>query len=285
MRLSEERRKHTEQFLEQTLKKQAKLYQAQIENLRDHWSLPTSDRKKAILQTHNQHLQIMSQAIIDAYRTSYLQEQLLLDGNDIVDVVNRISFHLNNRLQACVASLPVNLSMSGDTEMIIREILSDADANLRIFLKAMELNSKPENQTSAEPVDLSFVADDRIRAIIERDYVELSKLSPSETPKAALVLSGSIIEGLIFDALVADGKYTFDEACAKYLNDMIGAAVGRSIVTSDKLTHAIRLYRNLIHPGREIKYSMVFSESDANLARHAVDIIIREIKAWRAKNP
>jgi hypothetical protein len=64
---------------------------------------------------------------------------------------------------------------------------------------------------------------------------------------------------------------------------MIGAAVHRRVVTQDRLTTVIRLYRNLIHPGREIKYDMVFSDSDANLARHAVDIIIREVRAWYDK--
>src|SRR6266496_6307045 len=125
--------------------------------------------------------------------------------------------------------------------------------------------------------DFSFMFDARIRKILERDYAELQQLSEQIFTKSVIVLSGGIIESLLFDALVASGKWTFEEACQKYLKDMIGSAKGAKIIEEDRLTDATRRYRNLIHPGKEIKENMVFEEADAKSAKSAVEIVIREV--------
>lgn len=129
-------------------------------------------------------------------------------------------------------------------------------------------------------IDFSFIFDKRLRKILERDYAELQKLTAQTSLKSMIVLSGGIIEGLLFDALVASGKWTFDEACQNFLKDMIGPAKSRGIITEDRLTDVTRRYRNLIHPGREIKENVTFDESDAVLAKSAVDIVIREVRNW-----
>ncbi|MDD5642102.1 MAG: hypothetical protein PHX53_10655 [Syntrophales bacterium] len=128
--------------------------------------------------------------------------------------------------------------------------------------------------------DFSFVFDKRIMEILERDYAELQQLDPQTSPKSVIVISGGIIEGLLFDALVASGKWTFEEACNNVLGYMIGQAKNKRIITEDRLTDATRKYRNLIHPGREIKDNVVFEETDAALAKLAVDVVIREVRNW-----
>lgn len=128
----------------------------------------------------------------------------------------------------------------------------------------------------------SFVADSRIGNILERDYKELQSLDPDTATKSMLVLSGGIIEGLLFDALVANGTYTFEQACNEQLKNMIYPALKEKIIKQDKLTDVLRSYRNLIHPAREVKDSLSFTASDANLAIHAVDIIIREVSEWHS---
>jgi len=131
--------------------------------------------------------------------------------------------------------------------------------------------------------DFSFVTDERIAKILSRDYLELQALDPTTATKSVLVLSGGIIEGLLFDALVSSGKWTFEQACENFLKDMIGLATGRGIITEDRLSHVLRKYRNLIHPGREVRDSVVFGIADAILAKSAVDIFIREVKVWFLK--
>lgn len=129
-------------------------------------------------------------------------------------------------------------------------------------------------------MDFTFVADGRLQRILERDYEELQNLNPQTATKSGIVLAGGIIEGLLFDALVASGKWTFEQACQNFLKDMIGPAMNKGIIKEDRLTDAARKYRNLIHPGREIREGMVFEKIDADLARTAVDIVIREVRNW-----
>lgn len=128
--------------------------------------------------------------------------------------------------------------------------------------------------------DFSFVFDERIRQILERDYLELHGLDTQTAMKAVIILSGGIIEGLLFDALVVSGKLTFETACQTTLKEMVGKALNQGIISEDRLTDAIRRHRNLIHPGREIKENIIFEESDAMLARIAVDIVIRDVRKW-----
>lgn len=129
-------------------------------------------------------------------------------------------------------------------------------------------------------IELSFVFDERMRKILGRDYAELQRLDPRVSLKSVIVLSGGIIEGLLFDAVVASRKWSFEEACQKRLQDMVVQARTKNIITEDRLTEVTRKYRNLIHPGREVKDGMVFEESDALVAKSAVDIVIREVRNW-----
>ena len=145
------------------------------------------------------------------------------------------------------------------------------------------LASPPRStKDTAEKSAFSFVADSRIARILQRDYDELQRLSADSSTKSVLVLSGGIIEGLLFDALVASGKYTFEAACNEPLKSMIYPAMKEKIIRQDKLTDVLRSYRNLIHPAREVKDNLKFTSSDAKLAIAAVDIIMREVIEWHA---
>lgn len=129
-------------------------------------------------------------------------------------------------------------------------------------------------------MDFTFITDARIKKILERDYIELQSLNPQTATKSVIVLAGGIIEALLFDALVASGKWTFEKACQSTLKDMIGLAMFKSIIKEDRLTDAARKYRNLIHPGKEIREKMIFEKTDADLAKTVVDIVIREVRDW-----
>lgn len=126
----------------------------------------------------------------------------------------------------------------------------------------------------------AFITDPRLAIILSRDYNELQTLDPYNSTKSVIVLSGGIMEGLLIDALVLSGTLTFSEACNNELKKIINKALEKGIITEDRLSHAIRNYRNLVHPGREIKDNVIFSVSDATIAKAAVDIFIREVKSW-----
>lgn len=122
--------------------------------------------------------------------------------------------------------------------------------------------------------------DHRLKVIIERDLKELWQLDPEQHTKAVMLLSGSIIEGILCDALIAAGEWDFDKAVNKNLVDLIGPAVALGILREEYLSQAARSSRNLIHPGREVRDDIVFSSSDAAVSKHTVDIVIRDVARW-----
>lgn len=152
-----------------------------------------------------------------------------------------------------------------------------------------QLLKKDERQTAVPvkaaevSIDLSFIADSRIRTIVERDYKELRQLDPQRTPKMVLVLSGAIIEGLLFDALVENGTWTFDEACNRPFKDMIYPAKKDGIISHDNITEVLRVFRNLVHIAREVKDKLDFNETHAEHARTSIEVIISEVRAWHQK--
>jgi hypothetical protein len=137
-----------------------------------------------------------------------------------------------------------------------------------------------ERFATKKVMDFSFVAHDRIRTIIERDYAELQGLDPEDATKSVLVLCGSIIEGLLLDAIVTSGHWTYQEASERFLKDMIHPARIQGIIQHDNLSEVLRVFRNLIHPAREIRDNLAFDSSHAKHARAAVDVIINEIRKW-----
>lgn len=201
----------------------------------------------------------------------------------------------SNFLEAELTPLRVAINSNGNPVFLQNGIGLDLDdVTKQIFEPVLRSHTSMgiEEETSAAPMavpasaktaDFTFMASSSIRKILERDYEELQGLDPDKSTKSVLVLSGGIIEGLLLDALVLNADYTFEQACNVTLKDMIYRAVRVGIITQDKLTEVLRLYRNLIHPAREVKGSLNFTASDAKLAIHAVDIIIREVRDWRSK--
>jgi len=165
------------------------------------------------------------------------------------------------------------------------QVLLDA----RNLLEAAMLEAKISKAHSAQPVEaarnipnFAFVKDDDIRKIVMRDYAELDQLDPGVETKSVLLLSGSILEGLLLDALVTGGKWKFEDALQESLRDMINGGVAQGIIREDRVSNALREYRNLIHPAREIRERVTFTREDAKLARAAVDVAIQEVSAWHA---
>jgi len=133
--------------------------------------------------------------------------------------------------------------------------------------------------------NFSFIHDADIRRIVERDYSELQMLDPDVSTKSVLIMSGTIIEGLLLDATVANGSVTKSKAAEMTLQQLLVAATKAAVIREDRLGNAVRNYRNLIHPGREIRDKLTFTKADATLARAAVDVIIQEIRNWFDSDP
>jgi hypothetical protein len=126
--------------------------------------------------------------------------------------------------------------------------------------------------------NFDFITDEQLRAALEADYAELTICIEGEAWKAALVISGSIVEALLVDYLITSGQKKPDP-----LKMELGALIERcqnagalSSRAAD-LSSVVRSYRNLIHPGRLVRLKETYSEDDATVAYTLVGMITREI--------
>lgn len=138
----------------------------------------------------------------------------------------------------------------------------------------------------------SFVKDDALRQIIERDYHELRlNVYPSGAWKATVVLAGSILEALLFDQLTTDPAMRIRaETSAKILKsqgkvknlavekwklfDLINIAASIDVLPEKRVNsidQVLRDYRNFIHPKVEIRAQHQCMEAEAMMAVGALE--------------
>jgi hypothetical protein len=160
-------------------------------------------------------------------------------------------------------------------------VLGDLDIAALRREESGKSEAPPVGQTP--PEDFSFVQNLRMRSIVARDHAELGSLDSTIQPKAMLILSGGVIEGLLLDAIVTAGKWSLADGSRKTLKELIDEAISAGIIRQDRLCHAAREYRDLVHPGREVREDMTFTSDDADVSRAAVGITIREVKGWHSK--
>lgn len=142
------------------------------------------------------------------------------------------------------------------------------------------------SQPAIEPMDFRFIQDQRLRVVLERDSLELQQVFAAGRWKSSIILSGGVIEGILTDLLMnrpeafrAAGapkknditRWTLDELIRVALElNSVNGAVGR-------LSHSVREYRNLVHPGREIRENLRFGREEATIAVEVLRILVREL--------
>ena len=127
---------------------------------------------------------------------------------------------------------------------------------------------------------------DKLREIVERDDFEITRSAIDECWKSVIILAGGAIEGILLDLLL---QHTSQAAATKQapkkdlmewdLVDLIRAARELKLVTGavDKLSDAVRDYRNLVHPGKEVRDDVKFGASEARVAMEVLSILHRDL--------
>ena len=130
--------------------------------------------------------------------------------------------------------------------------------------------------------EFDFIADERFREILARDYSELQLCYEAKATKSVLVLSGSIIESILTEyfILFPVNNLTEKQILGATLNDLIDWAVNEKVISSKEknLCVVIKEYRNLIHPGREIRKNEKFDFESAKIAKSVLELIIKSIR-------
>lgn len=155
--------------------------------------------------------------------------------------------------------------------------------NLGILKARMSENeATPVVQTKS----FHFISDLALRKILERDYQEIQRGMIASNWKSAILLSGGSIEAILLDILNKDpAKAKSSEKAPKEpdlnkwdLSTLVDVAVEEKFIGSEvaKLSHTVREYRNLIHPGVEIRKSLKIEPEEAKIAVEVLHILIRD---------
>ncbi len=142
------------------------------------------------------------------------------------------------------------------------------------------------------PLDLSFVRDESLRLILERDWEEIGKCTEAGSHKAVLVLAGSVIEAILVDYMLANppssaNAPTVAQILKMELGPLIQLAQQEQIVNADTrdIANVLREFRNLIHPGRELRLKAKIGPDRADIAKGLVCLVAEDLRAAYAKIP
>jgi len=163
----------------------------------------------------------------------------------------------------------------------IRIYLAKAIARLRVEVDIIE--TTPITQTR----EFSFVKDASLRNILERDYGEIQRAYVSKCWKSVIILSGAAIEAMLLQHLLKDAARAVAAKNAPSQPDLtkwdlahlIDVSLELGAVTEgvQTLSHSVRQYRNLIHPGNEIRNKLTFDTEEARIAIEVLHIVCRDL--------
>jgi hypothetical protein len=131
-------------------------------------------------------------------------------------------------------------------------------------------------------MEFEYVSDAAFQDILKRDYQELKKCHENEAYKSALIMCGSILEALLVDYFSGSlpTGFTKDSLLVANLAQLLDLAERESIINKgDKnLATVLKDYRNLIHPGREVRKKELFDKSTADISVLVLESLLRKLE-------
>jgi len=160
-------------------------------------------------------------------------------------------------------------------------------AYIATIVGILEAEIAADERPVTENRSFSFLREPKLRAIVERDYVEVQRAFVAQCWKATIIVSGGAIEAILTDILLADEQRAKSAKVAPGKSDitkwdlaeLIDVAVELKLVSAgvSKLSHPIREYRNLVHPGNEIRTALEFDREEARIALEVLNILHRDL--------
>jgi hypothetical protein len=173
------------------------------------------------------------------------------------------------------------------TAYIESYVLKAYDTHLPVLREERERYLAGANGSTTRS-EFWFVADSGLRKLLESDWREAQSVYHAGAWKSCVLLCGSILEGVLMDALSRDTVKA---------NREYSRLRGRSAPTLDRwdladlvetanelkifprgtvhLGHAVREFRNLVHPGRQLREHIQVTEDQSNIAISLVKMCLQ----------
>lgn len=180
----------------------------------------------------------------------------------------------------------VNLDSLGDSDFYSINGLKAIIASIlgRIEPELADVQDTPVT----EKKEFIFIQNSKLREIIERDYQEIQRAFVAQCWKSVLILAGGLIEAILLDGLgqisdlaLASTKAPKNSDLSKWdLSTLIEVSVELKLVTAgvEKLSHPIREFRNLVHPGYELRKKLTYGREEARIGWEVLNMIHRDLK-------
>jgi hypothetical protein len=155
-------------------------------------------------------------------------------------------------------------------------------------LSSMSRSPQPERAIAAQPMRrFDFVSDAQLRPVLQRVYADSRDAHEAGDFGQSLVLSCSVLEALITDALARlerQGSEPLRDAVASWtFEQRIEAAERAGLISGGcaRLPEAARRYRDLVDNEGQPAVGLRVSERDATLSRQVLSIVIRDLDPGR----
>ncbi|MBM3157303.1 MAG: hypothetical protein FJ004_08485 [Chloroflexi bacterium] len=170
------------------------------------------------------------------------------------------------------------------------------------FQSQMEQTDTKSARTLLPSVDFSFISNNALRALIQKDYEEVKRTYQAGAFKSTIVLCGAILEAALVDALMLEGDKAKFDYYQKYLQNkkeqaeapeiekwelyrLVDIAYHRGIVKADvkRLAHIVRDYRNLVHLFYQLKEGLQANKEIASAVASLLTIALVNITEWHTQ--
>jgi hypothetical protein len=151
-----------------------------------------------------------------------------------------------------------------------------------------------EEEHATKPGPLSFVIDTELHDFISRDREEAKRCAATGNYRAAIVMAGAAIEGILLALVLSDRPNTdrtsllrknlreLIEECCPSFNRELGRSepVPRRLIrreTAKFIDYTCRPWRNYVHPGLTLRAEQSANSEMAGACISALELLIREL--------
>lgn len=141
--------------------------------------------------------------------------------------------------------------------------------------------------------EFDFIQDSLLRDQLTKDWDEAQRVHEVKAWKSCVILCGGILEGMLLDVLRRDeqqARFAYQKRKGREaadldqwdLVDLVNVAkdLGLLSKSAEYLGHGLREFRNLVHPGKQIREKLSLTQEEAEIAFNVVKVCLRELSKF-----